>query len=266
MRSSSGYVELPTGADPRLGIEAVWLSLARQASAHRVLPDGRCDIILRFCASTGPIKHISVVVTGPTTAHYDVPIQPGMGFAGIRLRPGFFQHILGFKPVSLRDKTLVDAAAISASPPLATLCTDAISPETLPDRLIAFVRNRIGQDHAPLPGQTRRILSAFHASSGRLPVQDIAQMHGLSARTVQRIVLDATGLPPKSYARILQFHRAMRLLRDHRLSPSEAALEAGYADQAHMIHALRRFGGLSPARLADVTLVGSVPGGGGILR
>lgn len=83
MKRFSGYVELPEGADPLLGIEAVWLSLARQTSAHRVLPDGRCDIILRFAASTGPIKHISVSVTGPTTAHYDVPVEPGMGFAGI---------------------------------------------------------------------------------------------------------------------------------------------------------------------------------------
>jgi len=255
MSPASSYAELPEGADPRFGIEAVWLSLAGQARPYRVLPDGRCDIILRFSASAGPIRPVSVVVTGPTTAHYDVPVEPGMGFAGLRLRPGFFQRILGFKPISLREKTLVDDAAIAACPALATLCAETDRPEALPDRLIAFVRSRLGQDHAPLPGQTRRILSAFHASSGRLPVQDIAQMHGLSARSVQRIVRDATGLPPKSYARILQFHRAMRLLRDHRLRPSEAALEAGYADQAHMTHALRRFGGLSPASLADVTLV-----------
>ncbi|TCN34357.1 helix-turn-helix protein [Shinella granuli] len=80
-------------------------------------------------------------------------------------------------------------------------------------------------------------------------------MQDISTRTVQRIVRDATGLSPKSYARILQFHRALRLLRDHHMRPSEAASEAGYADQAHMTHALRDFGGLSPARLADVTLV-----------
>lgn len=101
----------------------------------------------------------------------------------------------------------------------------------------------------------RAILSALHASGGRLPVQDIARMQDISTRTVQRIVRDATGLSPKSYARILQFHRALRLLRDHHMRPSEAASEAGYADQAHMTHALRDFGGLSPARLADVTLV-----------
>ena len=65
--------------------------------------------------------------------------------------------------------------------------------------------------------------------------------------SVDQHVLDALG--------VARLDRALRLLRDHHMRPSEAASEAGYADQAHMTHALRDFGGLSPARLADVTLV-----------
>lgn len=252
----SRYTELSSGADdPGRGIEAVWMSVADKASAHRVLPDGRCDIILRFSAKQSPINRITVVVTGPTTRHYDVAVEPGMGFAGIRLRPGFFHTILGLSPVALRDRNLVGEAAIRACPALGDLCAEATSPEDLPGRLVAFVQHSIELGHALPPVQTMRILSALHASGGRLPVQDIARMQGISTRTVQRIVRDATGLPPKSYARIVQFHRALRLLRDHHMRPSEAASEAGYADQAHMTHALRDFGGFSPARLADVTLV-----------
>lgn len=251
----SRYTELSGGADPGRGIEAVWVSVADKASAHRVLPDGRCDIILRFCAKVSPINSITVVVTGPTTRHYDVVVKPGMGFAGIRLRPGFFHAILGLSPVVLRDGNLVGEAAIGACPLLTDLCTEATSPDELPGRLVAFVQHRIALGNVLPPKQTLRILSALHASGGRLPVQDIARMQDISTRTVQRIVRDATGLSPKSYARILQFHRALRLLRDHHMRPSEAASEAGYADQAHMTHALRDFGGLSPARLADVTLV-----------
>lgn len=178
-----------------------------------------------------------------------------MGFAGIRLRPGFFHAILGLSPVHFRDGNLVGEAAIGACPPLADLCAEASSPDELPDRRVAFVQHRIALGNALPPKQTLRILSALHASGGRLPVQDLACMQDISTRTVQRIVRDATGLSPKSYARILQFHRALRLLRDQHMRPSEAAFEAGYADQAHMTHALRDFGGLSPAWLADVTLV-----------
>ena len=67
-------------------------------------------------------------------------------------------------------------------------------------------------------------------------------MHAISERTVQRLVVKATGLTPKAYAAVLQFHRALRLLRDHRLSPASAALEAGFSDQAHMSRVFRRMG------------------------
>ena len=253
MTRIASYVEL--GANLGLGVEAVWTSIAQQAVDYRVLPDGRCDIILKFSANVGPITDLTVVVTGPTTTYYDVAVASGMGFVGIRLLPGFFRSVLGFKPGDLRGKALVGKAAVLACPPLAQLCADADTPDALPERLLAFVRSRCGRRLVLPSVQTRRILGALHASSGRLSVSEIAQMHGLSTRSVQRIVLDATGLPPKSYGRILQFHRALRLLRDHRLSPSDAAYEAGYADQSHMTHTLQRFGGLSPARLPDVTLV-----------
>ncbi len=255
MAHSSSYFEHLAGGNPGFGIEAVWTSIAKQVGVHRVLPDGRCDIILKYRASARPVKDVTVVVTGPTIMAYDVPLEPDMGFAGIRLRPGFFQPVLGFKPIILREKNLVGGAAISACPPLAELCADAASPDEFPDRLVDFVRCRIELKGASPSTQSLQVLGAIHASGGRMPVQDIGRMHGLSTRSVHRMVLDATGLPPKSYARILQFHRALRLLRDHRLSPSEAAVEAGYSDQSHMTHALRSLGSLSPAKLADVTLV-----------
>ena len=117
----SRYTELSGGADPGRGIEAVWVSVADKASAHRVLPDGRCDIILRFCAKVSPINSITVVVTGPTTRHYDVVVKPGMGFAGIRLRPGFFHAILGLSP------------AAAAAAPVETPPDPRTSPGVLPD-------------------------------------------------------------------------------------------------------------------------------------
>lgn len=255
MTYPSSYVELPDLANPKLGIEAVWTSVAERSGNHRVLPDGRCDIILKFCATARPISSLTVVVTGPTTRHRDVPVEPGVGFAGIRLRPSYFQSVLGLKPGLFRDRNLVGETAIEASPSLAELCGKADAPDELADRLVAFVRRRIAIGHSLPSPRTLHLLSAIHASSGRLMVKDIARMHGLSVRSVQRILFAATGLAPKPYARILQFHRALRLLRDHRLSPSETAFEAGYADQSHLTRAFKTMGGLSPARLPELTLV-----------
>ncbi|NVD42229.1 helix-turn-helix transcriptional regulator [Ensifer sp. HO-A22] len=255
MTASLRYTELPALADHESGFEAVWVSTSDRNGTYRVLPDGRCDIILRFDARLTPLKAITVVVTGPTTRFYDVALEPGMGFVGIRMRPGFFERILGFAPATLADDNLVGDDAFAALPVLKDLCSPALNHAELAARLTAFVRQRsIGSRLEPAP-ISASVISAFHAAGGRLRVGDVAAMHKISERTVQRIFLKAIGLKPKAFAAILQFHRALRLLRDHRLSPTEAALEAGYADQAHMNRAFRRMGGFSPARLPDVTLV-----------
>ncbi|WP_426240376.1 helix-turn-helix domain-containing protein [Pararhizobium sp. DWP1-1-3] len=255
MTLSSRYAERPELTDLNAGIESVWSSLSDRSGEYRVLPDGRCDIILRFQGGERPIREVTAVVTGPATGYYDVPIVSGMGFAGVRLRPGSFFKILGLEPASLRDRNLVGDAALGACPELAAICLPAVCREELLNRLIGFVHRRNAQSNYRLPPRTREVLGAFHASSGRLRIGEIARMHDIADRTVRRIMIEATGLPPKAFAQILQFHRALRLLRDHHLSPADAALEAGFSDQPHMNRVFRRLGGISPTRLPDLTLV-----------
>ncbi|WP_406873236.1 helix-turn-helix transcriptional regulator [Aminobacter sp. P9b] len=255
MTFSARYTELGLVADLTDEVEAVWTSISDRAGSYRVLPDGRCDIILRFDAGQKPITDVTVVITGPITRAYDVAIEPGMGFVGVRIRPGCFERIVGFEPADLANANLIGADALSACPDLKMLCGAASDQNELVARLTAFVRHRTAWSRLPPAPLGRSVISAFHASGGRLRISEVADMHAISERTVQRLVVKATGLTPKAYAAVLQFHRALRLLRDHRLSPASAALEAGFSDQAHMSRVFRRMGGFSPARLPDVTLV-----------
>jgi AraC-like DNA-binding protein len=255
MTLSARYSELGLAADVSDEVEAVWASVSDRAGSYRVLPDGRCDIIVRFDARQKPIADATVVVTGPVTRFYDVAIEPGMGFVGVRIRPGCFERVLGFEPTNLENANLIGPDAVSACPELEALCAPARDETELVARLTAFVRRRAaGSRFRPAP-LGRSVISAFHASGGRLRISEVAEMHDISERTVQRLVVKATGLTPKAFAAVLQFHRALRLLRDHHLSPAAAALEAGFSDQAHMSRLFRRMGGFSPARLPDVTLV-----------
>jgi AraC-like DNA-binding protein len=62
---------------------------------------------------------------------------------------------------------------------------------------------------------------------------------------LQRLVNAAAGYGPKLLARVLRFRRLQAL------APAplvELALEAGYADQAHMTAEVRLLAGLSPVR------------------
>ena len=68
---------------------------------------------------------------------------------------------------------------------------------------------------------------------------------GVSARQLQRRVSDAVGYGPKMLARVLRFRR-LQLLPPAPLA--ELALDAGYADQAHMTAEVSHLTGLSPVR------------------
>lgn len=76
------------------------------------------------------------------------------------------------------------------------------------------------------------------------------QLH-MSERTLRRRFEEAFGYGPKTLDRILRFHRFRRLQqRQGDASTALLAIEAGYADQAHLIRESRRLTGVTPSALA----------------
>lgn len=247
-----GYQEdVGAGWHP-LAIETVWRSFAAHDDHHRVLPDGRCDIILRF-PSDGlrPTGAIAVRIAGPSTRFHLVSVAGGTAFVGVRLRPGMAGGVLGLPPGSILNCVLMDDEAIAALPTLAELCRPAPSIDALAERLGLFVINRFRM--ADVDRSTTALIDMLHFTGGRLPISELARLHDMDARTVRRRIVMATGLAPKQLASIVRFHRALRLLSAG-IGSASAAIEAGYADQAHMIRSFRQMGGISPARLPDLAL------------
>lgn len=70
---------------------------------------------------------------------------------------------------------------------------------------------------------------------------------GLHRGSISRGFRQQFGITPARFRSVARTHRAVRRLADLRLS--EAAAEAGFADQAHMSRATKDLTGLSPARL-----------------
>ena len=62
---------------------------------------------------------------------------------------------------------------------------------------------------------------------------------------------ESFGYGPKTLDRILRFHRFRRLRQaSGNASTAVLAVEAGYADQAHLIRESRRLSGITPSALA----------------
>lgn len=230
---------------PRLtrSVEAFWTHRATRSGTSLVLPDGRCDIILRYNELDNTPPHL--VLTGPATRAFAVPEKPGDCWLGLRLRPSFGFLLWGESVAQMQDRSLRRAKAQAVLPSL-TLPSTAQTPRQLARLLQQALRHHLGE---PKPQHLSEALDLMHLTGGRLPVTAVADHLSLSPRQLQRRFVNAVGLSPKIYAQLIQFHRALRLIRNAGLPLSAAGFEAGYNDQSHMTRAFKRFGGFTPADL-----------------
>jgi methylphosphotriester-DNA--protein-cysteine methyltransferase len=101
---------------------------------------------------------------------------------------------------------------------------------------------------APPPALVEAALTRTRASCGRLATRSLASELGTSERQLERAFREHVGLGPKRYARIVRL-RAAREALARGASQLEAALAAGYHDQAHLHRDARALTGTTPLAL-----------------
>ena len=78
-------------------------------------------------------------------------------------------------------------------------------------------------------------------------IDDVAARYGISRQRFARGIREATGLPPKLFARIVRFQGLVHELLSHDVVVwASVASETGFYDQAHMINEFRDFAGAPP--------------------
>jgi AraC-like DNA-binding protein len=98
--------------------------------------------------------------------------------------------------------------------------------------------------------EARRVLDYMHVNlDGSLSVAALAQVAGLSEAYFARAFRATFNEPPHRLVLRWRLERAVRLLRTRDASLAEAAVAAGFCDQAHLTNAMRRHFGETPGRL-----------------
>jgi len=134
---------------------------------------------------------------------------------------------------------------------------DAGSPEAGWILLDDFVTERL-RCTPPSDHTTGFILSRL-ASGQR--VQSLAVEMGWSRRRLARHVQAQVGLEPRSFAGLARFERfANAMQASPTVSLAEAAIDAGYADQAHLTREVGRYAEMTPGELRSRLL----PDAGGV--
>lgn len=153
------------------------------------------------------------------------------------------------------------------------LC-DVLGPETgvLVERLAATVdwgarfdlldialsaRLERGPDPAP---EVRHAWWLLSRAGGAIPVARIAAEVGWSQGYLVRRFTEQIGLTPKMSARVLRFHRAMRLLTREGAHLTEVTAACGFYDQAHLNREFRALAGTTPGQMAAARVAeGALP-------
>jgi AraC-like DNA-binding protein len=92
-------------------------------------------------------------------------------------------------------------------------------------------------------------------------VEALATELGWSRKRLARTFAQAMGVEPRAFAGLARFERFTdRLQAVPTLSLADVAVEAGYADQAHLTREVSRYSGMTPGQLRRLVL----PDGGGI--
>lgn len=111
------------------------------------------------------------------------------------------------------------------------------------------VRRNAPRRRTPLTGWQLKAATDYIAehAAGRIRLQDLAELVGLSQSHFSHAFKASTGLPPHQWQLKARIERGQRLLATNDRSLTEVAVEAGFSDQAHFTRVFRRMVGETPA-------------------
>lgn len=208
--------------------------------AHEAVPDGCIELIRRHTGrSIWRVEQPPLFVTGLALRPAELRFSGDARFTGIRLWPWGWHALGGDRCADFADgwRALVEES------PLAALITDAGA------NLSALTAACSGLDRSPI--DCIRDVDSIGA---------LVSETGLQPRQIQRIFARETGMPPRSYLRLLRFREAVAGVQTPESGLADMAAASGYADQSHMTREFRALGGISPATARQTARGPFVPG------
>jgi len=218
------------------------IKTSRGSHSHLVLPDACVDIVF--------INNDAPVVVGPWTKSFVADLAAGTTVVGVRFHPGRAPSLLGVPAHTLVNQS-VPLDTISRSPLRNQLSRIADEPniETKCSALVAGLLNSLPNRSVIDQAVSASIRWLARDANGH--VQQLGDWIGLSSRQLQRRFSSAVGYGPKTFHSILRFQRILNLASGEYdgKTLADLALQAGYADQAHMAREVRRFSDRQPKRV-----------------
>jgi len=238
------------------GIWAVQASSAANLSA-RVLPDGATCLVFKrdgaeLCSCDDSWRPWAAAsVSGPRSGPMDIKLGASGRILIVPLLPSGASKALGVPMSTMTDRFEDLDAVIGDISNRLKDCLQGDADELTCIRAIEqWLLERVKKSERIKYEVTDRLVQEVLCRSGSIRVEDLARRLDLSRRHVGRIVRENVGFAPKLFARIVRFDNAVQLGRFSPMSSlAQVALDAGFADQAHMSREFAELGGIRPSDL-----------------
>lgn len=224
--------------------------------AEPVLPDGCMELVVNLAdpfvrheADGTSARQPLVLLSGQLSRATRLQATGRLDLVGIRLQPWAGGALFPGTATPLRDQYV---ALADLAPRLGDALVEAAGtpvPGGAERAVFSLIERHVG--HAKAGRRAAAGLVRMAGTAARVPsVRELAAASGLSVRRVQMIFRDDVGLSPKQLLRINRLQRVLALAqRDDRPSWARIAAEAGYFDQAHLLHDARAIAGATPLQL-----------------
>jgi len=239
-----GYTEWPAPPGLRHAVACLWAQVIPAGGGDRttlVLPDACTDLIWE--------QNRGAFVAGPDTGPVPAVAKAGTILVGVRFRTAAGGPVLGVPLSELRDQR-VDLADLR--PREARRLPGTLDPDTALAATTGLAAVLVA-DGAADPAAAR---AAVLLADPRIRAEDVAAEVGLSQRQLRRRCHAVVGYGPKTLQRVLRFRRFVSRIDAGPASGQDGydlaalAVQAGYADQAHLTRECQALAGLTPAALA----------------
>lgn len=221
-------------------VARIWIARGEGGPRETILPDGRYELVFNFgdpVVQDGVLQPRTMLAAETRRA---VTIAPKgrADFFGITLRDGCAASILRAPLREVRD-CMLDLRDLDRRLDLHDELAEASD-----DARVAIAMNAFRGEADPI---ARHAAAMIRRRNGRLSMTRLAASCGITVRTLARSFERSIGLTPKTLARVARLGNAASMLRGG-TSAVDAALTAGFFDQAHMTNEFRSMAGLSPSR------------------
>lgn len=190
---------------------------------------------------------------GQMIAPYELSIRTPYLMIAFQLYPFAARFLFDVDPKKLNDECadLSTVKGDATENPLETLAT--LSTISLKTELIAkFIAELACEKGMEEYGKIQQAIQIIQAHKGLIAINELARHLDTNERTLRRKFNQYVGIPPKKFAKIIQFQTSLDQISTGGFSKLiEVVYDNGYADQSHFIRNIKKFTGKKPLQLKN---------------